>query len=272
MGSIWSTERGKIHSSSQLNEERGELTQDDSDSNCEEIFYETVDNVSSTNGETVLQEFETENNCIKESNETTCNTTCEVSSTVCKPEQKIPDLELGITSNINTGNSNTGTSKDSLLATEECEEKDQLPKNEKWTNSSWRVSPLLKEEDRVMECSTFSLPLILEEKVFRGNQVKSTSEGSDPEINSSHQVKPEIRRSCSWQVDVDCFKPKKRKKPPKKYLRDKERNFQDDDNDTSHRSAASDKQEVYMESCLTSTEIVTQEMMARRKVLDLRRW
>lgn len=272
MGLIWSTERGKIHNSSQLNEEKGELTQDDSDSDCEEIFYETVDNLSS-NGDSVLQELETKNSCVKASYQITCklNTICEVSSTVCEPEQKSTESAVHeITSNIN--NFNTGTLRDSLLATEECEQKDT--KSGKWrTNSSWKVPPLHEEKDQVMECSTFSLPLITEEKVFQGKHIKSTS---DPQmfesVNSSHQVKPEIPHSCSWQVDVDCFKPKKRKKPPKKYLRDKERDFQDDNDDTKHRTAASNKRDLYTGSSLTSMEIATQEMMAGRKVLDLRRW
>ncbi|KAL9965927.1 hypothetical protein ACROYT_G029794 [Oculina patagonica] len=270
MGLIWSTERGKIHNSSQLNEEKGELTQDDSDSDCEEIFFEAVDNVPS-NGDLVLQDLDTKNSCVKESYEITCNATYEESSTVCEPEQKIPESAVHeITSNIN--NFNAGTSRVSFIATEECKEKDF--KSEKWlTNSSWKVPPLLREEDQVMECSTFSLPLISEEKVFRGKHVKSIS---DPQmfesVNFSHQAKPEIPRSCSWQVDVDCFKPKKRKKPPKKYLRDKEHDFQDDNDDTKHRTAASNKQDLYKGSSLTSMETVTQEMMAGRKVLDLRRW
>lgn len=89
-------------------------------------------------------------------------------------------------------------------------------------------------------------------------------------VDSSQQLKPEIPRSCSWQVDVDCFKSKKRKKPPKKYQRAKEQDLQYDD--VNKRSATRDKQELFTESYLASSEIATQEMMARRKVLDLRRW
>lgn len=89
-------------------------------------------------------------------------------------------------------------------------------------------------------------------------------------VNSSQELKPDVPRSCSWQVDVDCFKSKKRRKPPKKYLRTKEQDLQS--NDGNKRSGTTDKQELYTGSYLTFSEMATQEMMARRKVLDLRRW
>lgn len=276
MGSIWSTERGKIHSSSELNEERGELAKEDSESNCEEIFYETVDNISPTNGDLPQQKLsaDSENSCLKEPHETTCSTLFgeakdEIGFACHQQEEKISDsLAYEISSDLS--NDNTEASRDSRIATEECKEKDT--KTKKLTGVSYRDLPLL-EDDQVLECSNFSLPVIAEEKVFRERHFKSIS---DPQMftsgDPSLELKPDIPRSCSWQVDVDCFKSKKRKKPPKKYLRAREQDLQN--GDASKRSATRDKQElhVYTESYLASSEMATQEMMARRKVLDLRRW
>lgn len=275
MGLIWSiTERGKIHNSSELNEERGELTQGDSDSNPEEIFYETVDNVSSSNGDlaqNIQKLAETENSLTKESYETS-TTAGEVNLISLYHQQKEKISESAVYETSSTlSNFNTEALKDCLIATEECQEKDSKTTKWPWTNVSCRDLPLLEEEDQVVECSNFSLPLISEEKVFREKHFKSTS---DPQmfvsVDSSQQLKPEIPRSCSWQVDVDCFKSKKRKKPPKKYQRAKEQDLQYDD--VNKRSATRDKQELFTESYLASSKIATQEMMARRKVLDLRRW
>ena len=276
MGSIWSNERGKIHSSSELNDERGELAQEDSDSNCEETFYETADNVSSSNGDLALQKLsaETQNSCTKEPHET--STTGDeakgeiISFAYHQQEEKIPDSAVHDKC---SDLSNTEASGDSRIATEECEEKDT--KTEKWTSVSCRDLPLLEEEDQVLECSNFSLPLISEEKVFREKHFKSIS---DPQmvtsVDFSQELKPDIPRSCSWQVDVDCFKSKKRKKPPKKYLKakDKELQYGDVSKKISATSATRDKQELFTESYLACSEMANQEMMARRKVLDLRRW
>jgi len=278
MGSIWSTERGKIHSSSELNEERGELAKEDSESNCEDIFYETVDNVSSSNGDLSPQKLsdDSENSCIKEPHVHKTSTILgetegEISFTYRQQEEKIPDSVVYEKSS-DLSNYNTEASRDSHIATEECKEQDT--KTKKWTSVSRRDLPLLEEEDdQVLECSNFSLPVIAEEKVFRERHFKSIS---DPQmfasVNSSQELKPDIPRSCSWQVDIDCFKSKKRKKPPKKYLRarDLEQDLQNED--TNKRSATRDKQELHTESYLASSEMATQEMMARRKVLDLRRW
>ena len=272
MGSIWSSERGtKIHSSSHLNEERGELAQEDSDSNCEEIFYETVDNVSSSNGDLALQKLsaETQNSYTKEPHETTSTTGDEAkgekSFTYHQQEEKISDSAVYEKCS-DLSNNNTEASRDSLIATEECEEKDT--KTKKWTSVPCRDLPLLEEEDKVLECSNFSLPLISEEKVFREKHFKSIS---DPQmfasVDYSQEPKPDIPRSCSWQVDVDCFKSKKRKKPPKKYLKAKDQQH----GDVNKKFATRDK-ELFTESYLVSSEMATQEMMARRKVLDLRRW
>lgn len=271
MGTIWSsTERGRVHNSSQLNEERGDrLTQEDTDSNCEEIFYETVGNVSS-NDILVVQELETEIRCTKKSNESSETQTCIKLATAeevcCQQEEKIPQADVHRITNTNVNNFNTEASRSSPSVSEKCEEDTLSTKIniEKWANSSHRArDPLLVKEE--VECSTFSLPLISEEKVFSGKHVKSMS---DPEMFAS-----DIPPSCSWQVDVDCFKSKKRnRKPPKKYLKAKEHDLQADYNDANRRSASTDKRKLYTESCLASKEIATQEMMAGRKVLDLRRW
>lgn len=273
MGSIWSSERGKIHSSSNFNEERGELAQEDSDSNSEEIFYETADNVSSSNGDLALQKLsaETQNSCTKDPHET--GTTGgeakgEISFAYHQQEEKISDS--GVCEKCSDlSNNNTEAWRDSRIATEECEEKDT--KTKKWTSVSCRDLPLLEEEDQVLECSNFSLSLISEEKVFREKHFKSIS---DPQmlasVDLSREIKPDIPRSCSWQVDVDCFKSKKRKKPPKKYLKARDQELQYDG--VNKKSVTRDKQELFTESYLASSEMATQEMMARRKVLDLRRW
>ena len=275
MGSIWSSEQGKIHSSSDLNEEREELAQEDSDSNCEEIFYETVDNVSSSDSDLTQQKLsaETQNSSAREPHEiSTCTTgeeaKGEISFTYHQQEEKISDSAVNEKCSDRTNN-NTKALGDFRIATEECEEKDM--KTKKKTNVSCRDLPLLEEEDQVLKCSNFSLPLISEEKVFREKQFKSIS---DPQmfasVDFSQELKPDIPRSCSWQVDVDCFKSKKREKPPKKYLKAKDQELQH--GVVNKKSATRDKQELFTESYLASSEMATQEMMCRRKVLDLRRW
>lgn len=127
MGSIWSSERGQIHSNSDFNEERGELTQEDSDSNSEEIFYETADNVSSSNGDFALQKLsaETQNSCTNDPHET--GTTGgeakgEISFAYHQQEEKISDS--GVCEKCSDlSNNNTEAWRDSRIATEECEEK-----------------------------------------------------------------------------------------------------------------------------------------------------
>ena len=275
MGLLWSTERGKVHSSSELNEDSGELEQEDGDSNCDEIFYESVDNVSSLHGDLAPQNLSADsavvNSCsMKEPHETSTvavEAKGEIRTTYHQQEVKIPDSSVYKIRDLS--NFNAEASRNSRIATGECEEED----TKKWTCVSCRDLPLLEEEDQVMECSNFSLPVISEKKVFRDRHFKSVS---DPQmlasVDSSQELKPDIPRSCSWQVDVECFKSKKRKKPPKKYLRAKEQELQYDD--SNKRSATRDKQELqlYTKSCLASSGMATQEMMARRKVLDIRRW
>lgn len=276
MGMFWSTERGKVHSSSELNEDSGELAQEDSDSNCDEIFYESVDNVSSLHGDLAPQNLSADsavvNSCsnMKKQHETSTvavEAKGEIRTTYHQQEVKIPDSSVYKIRDLS--NFNAEASRNSRIATGECEEED----TKKWTSVSCRDLPLLEEEDQVMECSNFSLPVISKKKVFRDRHFKSVS---DPQmlasVDSSQELKPDIPRACSWQVDVECFKSKKRKKPPKKYLRAKEQELQYDD--SKKRSATRDKQELqlYTKSCQVSSEMATQEMMARRKVFDLRRW
>ena len=126
------------------------------------------------------------------------------------------------------------------------------------------VSPCKEEKKNVKECRSFSLPLITEEEVFTGRHAKSTSEPEfERPVKISPPIKSDVPSSCAWQIDVDCFKSKKRKKPPQKYLRSKENTVESDYNDSSHRK---------VQQHLVTMEIATQEMMERRKVLDLRRW
>lgn len=321
MGLIWSTVHGKVQNNSQLNEEKEvseELTQDDSDTNSDEIFFETVDIVSSQRDDLVVQELETQNMSsytssrpgyevsLDEStheeriprcnihempiNMDSCNnrypstakyeenvsidelpnpswraqnipfrdpftvsrTVCEVSSNNFQDQEKIPlsDVHKRSTNIINLNNTSTTES-------------------EELTSSSQRVHPCLEEGERVRECSPFSLPLIAEENIFLGKHAKYTSE---PEMSrsaiSSRQLQSETPSSCAWQIDVDCFKSKKRKKPPAKYLRSKE----PDHTYANPRTGSTDKQDLDTRKWLITKEIATQEMMERRKVLNLRRW
>jgi len=221
MGLFWSTERGKVHSSSELNEDSGELAQEDSDSNCDEIFYESVDNVSSLHGDLAPQNLSlpadsavVNSRSMKKQQETSTvavEAKGEIRTTYHQQEVKIPDSSVYKIRDLS--NFNAEASRNSRIATGECEEED----TKKWTSVSCRDLPLLEEEDQVMECSNFSLPVISEKKVFRDRHFKSVS---DPQmlasVDSSQELRPDIPRSCSWQVDVECFKSKKRKKPPKK--------------------------------------------------------
>ena len=126
------------------------------------------------------------------------------------------------------------------------------------------VSPCKEEKKNVKECRSFSLPLITEEEVFTGRHAKSTSEPEfERPVKIPPQIKSDVPSSCAWQIDVDCFKSKKRKKPPQKYLRSKDNTVESENNDGSHRK---------LQQHLATMEIATQEMMERRKVLDLRRW
>ena len=266
MGSMWSSGHGKVQNNSQLNEKNGELTEEDSDTNDEEIFYETVGVESSQNDDMVLEQLETENInllTIKDSHTTErSRTECELSLGEFPEEEKISQSGLHeISSDVNNFN-NTSTT-----------ESEESIHNEKLRVLSQRVHPYLEDEEKVKGCSTFSLPLNLEEKVFPGKNAKSTSE---PEISrpviSSRQLKPEIPSSCAWQIDVDCFKSKKRKKPPQKYLRSKGNDLPSDYTDANMKAVSANKQDMASRKCLVSMEIATQETMARRKVLDLRRW
>ena len=93
MGLIWSTVHGKVQNNSQLNEEKEvseELTQDDSDTNSDEIFFETVDIVSSQKDDLVVQELETQNM----SSYTSSRPGYEVSLDESTHEEKIPRCNI----------------------------------------------------------------------------------------------------------------------------------------------------------------------------------
>ena len=325
MGLSWSSAHGKVQNNSQLNEEKEE---DDSDTNGEEIFYETEDVVSSQNNDLVVQElgsqsmslppeelyrrfitergvnldefpgggkiprsdiheesrvvdgFDIRNTSATKYEETVYNTSKLTNASwrdknipTKEPyiipraahevrflgEEKLPHSVCERTTNTNNFNNNSTESEETAGI--------------KLSDPRQSVNPLTEEEERVKECSYFSLPLISEEKVVFGKHAKSISK---PEISrsaiSSHQLKSEIPSSCAWQIDVDCFKSKKRKKPPQKYLRSKENGIPSNYNEGYPRSASSERQELSTIKCLVATEIATQEMMERRKVLDLRRW
>jgi len=325
---MWSSGHGKVQNNSQLNEKNGELTEEDSDTNDEEIFYETVGVESSQNDDMVLEELETENMnllTIKDSHTTQrSRTECELSLGEFPEEEKISQPgfhERAITVDVrststakNEESGNITKSTDSFreaheipqssrvmgqVSLKDCIDDEKISQsglherssdvnnfnntstteseesihNEKLRVLSQRVHPYLEDEEKVKGCSTFSLPLNLEEKVFPGKNAKSTSE---PEISrpviSSRQLKPEIPSSCAWQIDVDCFKSKKRKKPPQKYLRSKGNDLPSDYTDANMKAVSANKQDMASRKCLVSMEIATQETMARRKVLDLRRW
>ena len=279
MGLVWSSERGKVDNIPDINEEKDEISsQDDShdnnvycsDSNCEESFYETVENQSS-NSDILVQELDSENDCKKELHETL------FTASDAPHEEKIPHPALQeISSNIHSFN--TAILRKSPVASTVCTANKEdrncsVRSTEKW-RTKWRDPPLVEDEDGIIECSTFSLPLISEDKLFQGRHVsKSISEPAmSLPVNPSHHLRSEAPPSCAWQVDIDCFKSKKRKKPPKKYLRAKDEDLQADYDETNVRYTANDKRGLYKGGRLASAEIATQEMMAGRKVLDLRRW
>ena len=324
MGLSWSSAHGKVQNNSQLNEEKEE---DDSDTNGEEIFYETEDVVSSQNNDLVVQELGSQSMSLPpEELYRRLITEHGVNLDEFPDGGKIPRSDIHEESRVvdgfdirntsatkyeetvyNTSKLTNASWRDKNIPTKEpyiipraahevrflgeeklphsvCERTNTNNFNNNSTESEetagiklsdprQSVNPLTEEEERVKECSYFSLPLISEEKVVFGKHAKSISK---PEISrsaiSSHQLKSEIPSSCAWQIDVDCFKSKKRKKPPQKYLRSKENGIPSNYNEGYPQSASSDRQELSTIKCLAATEIATQEMMERRKVLDLRRW
>lgn len=286
---MWSSAHGKVMHNSHRHEEKRESVQEDSspDVNDEDIFYETVDTFSTQKEDLVLQELENQNACLSNEESYTksrmhfpndekiirsdCSENCEgfrsvVDKSTVWTAHSSPTEDLytdsmavryvsyqeeGKIHSLHQRSPNMNNNSRSTLQTE-C-------------NDGIRsASPCKEEKKNVKECRSFSLPLITEEEVFTGRHAKSTSEPEfERPVKISPQIKSDVRSSCAWQIDVDCFKSKKRKKPPQKYLRSKENTVESDYNDGSHRK---------MQQHLVTMEIATQEMMERRKVLDLRRW
>ena len=305
MGLIWSSAHGKVLHNSLQHEEKRESVQDDSspDINDEDIFYETVDTFSTQKEDLVLQELENQNACL--SNEelytksrkhfpndekiirSDCSENCENANSIDSKSIASAKCE-GFTSGVDKSTVWTAHSSPTedlytesmavryVSYQEEGKIHSQHQRPPKMNNNSrstletecndeiQSVSPCKEEKKNVKECRSFSLPLIREEEVFTGRHAKSTSEPEfERPVKISPPVKSVVPSSCAWQIDVDCFKSKKRKKPPQKYLRSKDNTVESEYNDGSHRK---------LQQHLATMEIATQEMMERRKVLDLRRW
>ena len=333
MGLLWSSSHGKVQNNPQLNKQKGELTQDDSDTNGEETFYEAMSTELSPNDDQILHESETQSMPSFEDSHTKSRTEYQVSIGQSPDEQSVPWSDISqMPSNMDSfdiRNISSAKSKEIVdirkLTTASCSLRSQnipskephtgmtavsivnvnehlgkekvqkipqtglLQRSSDWDNSnntcttgsretlvtenltdpSQRVQ-LFLEDEQIKECSTL---LMSEENISHEKHSKSSSEPetSRAEI-SSKQLESEIPSSCAWQIDVDCFKSKKRKKLPKKYLRSKEDALLLDHTDDKLRTVSTDKQNVDTRQWLAATEIATQEMMAKRKVLDLRRW
>lgn len=301
---MWSSAHGKALHNSHLHEEKGESVQDDSnpDVNDEDIFYETVDTFSTQKEDLVLQELENQNACLSNEESYTksrlhfpndekiirsdCSENCESTNSIdskgsasvkCEGFSSVVDKSTVWTAHSSpTEDLYTESMAVRYVSYQEEGKIHSLHQSPNMNNNSkstleterndgiWSVSPCKEEKKNVKECRSFSLPLITEEDVFTGRHAESTSESEfERPVKISPQIKSNIPSSCAWQIDVDCFKSKKRKKPPQKYLRNKENTVESDYNDGSHRK---------VQQHLVSMEIATQEMMERRKVLDLRRW
>lgn len=322
---MWSSSHGKVQNNPRLNERKGELTQDDSDANGEETFYEAMSTELSPNDDQILQEFETQNMPSFEDLHTKSRTEYQVSIGQ-SPEESVPWSDISQmpsnmdsfdirnmssskseeivdvrklttascswrSQNIPSKEPHTGSRAVSIVNVNEHlgEEKVQkipqtglLQRSTDWDNSNNTCTTesgetervqLFLEEEQIKECSTLSLLLMSEENISHEKHAKRSSEPetSRAEI-SSKQLESEVPSPCVWQIDVDCFKSKKRKKLPKKYLRSKEDALLFDHTDDKLRTVFTEKQNVDTRKWLAATEIATQEMMAKRKVLDLRRW
>ena len=175
---------------------------------------------------------------------------------------------------LNTGETFRGSSETNTKCMANEEDSDcSVNGVDRWmTQHNKRTGPSWVEgEDQIIECSTFSLPLISEEKLLQGKCAsKSLSEPvMSVAVDNIQQQQSKASLPCAWQVDIDCFKSKRKKKLPKKYLRDRDEDLPAGYDDIDGMSV--DNQGPHRRF-LASTNIATQEMMAGRKVLDLRRW
>ena len=303
---IWSSAHGKVLHNSLQHEEKKESVQDDSSPDInddhEDIFYETVDTFSTQKEDLVLQELENQNACLSNEKSYTksrmhfpndekiirsdCSENCENANSI--DSKSIASAKCdGFTSGVDKSTVWTAHSSPtedlytesmavrygsyqeegkihSLLQSPGMNNNSRGTLETECSDGIRSVSPCKEEKKNVKECRSFSLPLITEEEVFTGRHTKSTSEPEfERPVKLSPQIKSDVPSSCAWQIDVDCFKSKKRKKPPQKYLRSKENTLHYDYSDGSHKK---------MQQHLVTMDIATQEMMERRKVLDLRRW
>ena len=124
------------------------------------------------------------------------------------------------------------------------------------------------EDEQSKKCCVASLPLLGE-----GLFVEEISQPeSSRSFNSMHKIKSDTPLACVWQIDVDCFKPPKiRKRLPAKYVKSKDKVLIDQ---TSNNNTTDNTSSENLDSWnwLIASDIATQETMAARKVLDLRRW
>ena len=128
------------------------------------------------------------------------------------------------------------------------------------------------EDEQSKKCRVASLPLLGE-----GLFVEETSEISQPEssrsFNSLHKLKSDTPAACAWQIDVDCFKPPKiKKRPPAKYVKSKEDKVLIDRTSNNNTTDNTSSENLDSWNWPIASDIATQETMAARKVLDLRRW
>ena len=128
------------------------------------------------------------------------------------------------------------------------------------------------EDEQSKNCRVASLPLLGE-----GLFVEETAEISHPEssrsFNSMHKLKSDTPAACAWQIDVDCFKPPKiRKRLPAKYVKSKEDKVLIDQTSNNNTTDNTSSENLDSWNWPIASDIATQETMAARKVLDLRRW
>ena len=128
------------------------------------------------------------------------------------------------------------------------------------------------QDEQSKKCRVASLPLLSE-----GLFVEETSEISQPEssrsFNSMHKLKSDTPLGCAWQIDVDCFIPPKiRKRLPAKYVKSKEDKVLIDQTSNTNTTDDTGSENLDSRNWPIASDIATQETMAARKVLDLRRW
>ena len=162
-------------------------------------------------------------------------------------------------------------SKSTSSITEKCASK-WKESAEKWMDSSWRVHPFTPKNvgdiDIGKEGSTFtSTSVPREDKTFSYELVTNRFDSAGNGI----YTKSEVKQSCAWEIDVDSFQSQKKSKVTR--LSRSKRHYQPDSKiDFEGGSLATKVQGLSTKNCLIPCGCITQEMMAARKLLDLRRW